>query len=78
MKPTRLETLLYAWGALLVLGGTAARIGHLITGGQGYAVLLGGIALSIWGRRLTNKRTRQLQQENRELKAQLSQRRQKP
>ena len=74
MKPTRLETLLYALGALLVLGGTAARIGHIISTGLGYAMLLSGIALSIWGRRLTSKRTRQLQQENRELKAALSQR----
>ena len=60
MKPSRLETLLYVLGALLVLGGTAARIGHLITTGQGFAVLLGGIALSIGGRVLANKRTRQL------------------
>ena len=78
MKPSRLETLLYAFGALLVLGGTAARIEHLITTGQGYAVLLAGIALSIWGRVLANKRMRQFRQQNQELKAPLAGRNRKP
>jgi len=78
MKPSRLEILLYAVGAILVLGGTAARIGHLITTGQGYAVLLIGIALSIGGRVLVNKRMRQLQRQSRELKVPLSGRSQQP
>ena len=78
MKPNRLETLLYAFGALLVLGGTAARIGHFITTGQGYAVLLVGLALSIGGRVLANKRMRQLQQQNQQLKAQPVKRKRKP
>ena len=78
MKPSRLETLLYAVGAILVLGGTAARIGHLITTGQGYAVLLIGIALSIGGRVLVNKRMRQLQRQNQQLKAQPVKRKHKP
>ena len=75
MKPSRLETLLYALGAVLVLGGTAARMGHLITTGVGFAVLLTGLALSIWGRTLAKKRARQLQMEQQALKAQLDGRR---
>ena len=75
MKPSRLETLLYAAGAVLVLGGTAARMGHLITTGAGFAVLLAGFALSVWGRVLANKRGRQLQREHQAIKAQLEARR---
>ena len=61
MKPSRLETLVYATGAVLVLGGTAARMAHLISTGWGFAVLLTGLALSIWGRMLAGKRARQQQ-----------------
>ena len=75
MKPSLLETWLYAAGAVLVLGGTAARMGHLITTGVGFAVLVTGLALSIWGRTLARKRARQLQLEEQALKARLDGRR---
>ena len=78
MKPSRSEVWLYSFGVVFVLAGAAARIGHFITIGQAYAVLLGGIALSIGGRMLANKRMRQLQQQNQELKAQLAERKRKP
>ena len=78
MKPSRFEVWLYSFGVVFVLAGTAARIGHLITTGQGYAVLLVGIALSIGGRVLANKRMRQLQQQNQQLKAQPVKRKRKP
>ena len=78
MKPSRLETLLYAFGALLVLAGAVARIGHLLPGGQGYVVLLGGVALGAAAGALANRRLRALQQHNQELQARLAERSQQP
>ena len=75
MKPSRLETFLYATGALLVLGGTAARMGHLIPTGVGFTVLLTGLALSIGGRTLAKKRAQQVQLEQQAKKARLDGRR---
>ena len=64
MKPSRPETILYALGALLVLVGAAIQIGHLLPAGQGYAVLLAGIALGSAAGVLANRRMRALQQQN--------------
>ena len=77
MKPSRLETLLYTFGALLVLAGAATQIGHLLPAGQGYAVLLAGIALGSAAGVLVNRRMRALHQQNRELQAQLAERTQR-
>ena len=74
MKPSRLETLLYAFGTLLVLAGAATQIGHLLPAGQGYAVLLAGIALGSAAGVLANRRMRALQKQNQELQAQLAER----
>ena len=77
MKPSRPETILYAFGALLVLAGAATQIGHLLPAGQSYAVLLVGIALGSAAGVLANRRMRALQQQNRELQAQLAERTQR-
>ena len=68
MKPSRPEILLFAAGALLVFGGAVARLGHWISTGLGFVVLLVGIACSIGGRVLTGKRARAPRAQGREVK----------